>query len=262
MTFDISKRSTLVDTTVGTRLVLCFTVSASALLPRLRSPWQISSLPTSYLSALGLNGERPLEQPNLMLVFNDLLLNQDGQGRVQADASARYVGFNIPAANPETGEHGMMHFRIFTGNPRSVPGRYRDALPARVKHEQRIMGEGTSTTMMEAFELHPESGGSIELHLTYERGPLVRLVADRPTFPVWAALDARILRVYQEDMLLELVRNDAAGINRVQHEMFRLTVPELADLFDGSERLVAIIANPQYARKTFSSGIEYADPTF
>jgi hypothetical protein len=259
MTPDISKGYALVDTTVGTRLVLCFTVSASALEPRLRSPWQISSLPASYVSALGL-GEQPY--PNLLLVFNDLLLNQDGQGRVQADASARYLGFNIPAANPETGEHGMMHFRIFTGNPRSVPGRYRDALPARVRHEQRIIGEGTSSTVMEAFELHPESGGIIELHLTYERGPLVRLVADRPTFPVWAALDSRILRVYQEDTLLEMVRNDATGINRVQYETFRLTVPELADLFDGSERLVAIIANPQYARKTFSSGIEYADSAF
>jgi hypothetical protein len=262
MTPDIYKRYTLVDTTVGARLVLGFIVPATALKSRLPQPWQLSSLPASYLSAFGLNRERPPEQPNLLLVFNDLLLNQAGEGLVQADASARYVGFNIPAANPETGEHGMMHVRIFTGNPRSVPGRYRDALPARVRHEQRIIGEGTSSTVVEIYQIHPESGGSIELHLTYERGPLVRLVADRPNFPVWAALDSRILRVYQEDTLLEVVRNDTAGINWVQQETFRLTVPELADLFDGSERLVSIHANPHYARKTFSSGIEYADSAF
>jgi len=37
-----------------------------------------------------------------------------------------------------------------------------------------------------------------------------------------------------------------------------MTVPEFADLFDGSERLVSILGNPHYARKVFSSGIEYA----
>ena len=115
--------------------------------------------------------------------------------------------------------------------------------------------------VMESFQLDPEVGGTIELQLTYERGPLMRLVADRPTFPVWAALDSRILRVYQEDTLLEVVRNDATHVNRVQDVTFRLTVPELADLFDGSERLVTIIANPQYERKTFSSGLEYAYST-
>ena len=258
MTSNLYSSYPLVDTTVGTRLLLGFIVPAAALQQRLPQPWQLSSLPASFLSALGLNAQRLPELPNLMLVFNDLLLNQDGQGRVQADASARYVGFNIPAANPETGEQGMMHFRIFTGNPRSVPGRFRDALPARVRHEQRIIGEGTSSTVMEAFELHPEIGGIIDLQVTYERGPLVRLVADRPSFPAWAALDARILRVYQEDTLLEVIRNDATGINRVQTMMFQMTVPEFADLFDGSERLVSILGNPHYARKVFSSGIEYA----
>jgi hypothetical protein len=33
-------------------------------------------------------------------------------------------------------------------------------------------------------------------------------------------------------------------------------VPELADLFDGRERLVAILSNPYYARKVFSPGME------
>ena len=254
MTHDISKAYKLVDTTIGARLLFSFIVSPLALQRRLRPPWHISSPPAAYApDSLSEN------LPNLTLVFNDLLLNQDGQGRVQADTSACYVGFNIPVANPETGEHGMFHFRIFTNNPHAVPGRYRDALLAQVRHEQRIIGGGTSLIVMEAFELHPAVGGIIELQLTYERGPLVRLVADSPNFPLWAALDPSIQRIYQEDKLLEVIRNDATGINRVQHEMFRLTVPELADLFDGSERLVAIQANPQYARKTFSSGVEYEE---
>jgi hypothetical protein len=40
---------------------------------------------------------------------------------------------------------------------------------------------------------------------------------------------------------------------------FRSTVPELAELFDGSERLVAILGNPNYARKVYSPTLDYAD---
>jgi hypothetical protein len=36
-------------------------------------------------------------------------------------------------------------------------------------------------------------------------------------------------------------------------------VPELADLFDGSEQLVAILGNPYYTRKVFSRTIDHAD---
>jgi hypothetical protein len=97
------------------------------------------------------------------------------------------------------------------------------------------------------------------LSLAYRRGPLVRQVGDRPNFPLWTTADPRILRVYQEDSVLELLRNDAAGLNLTQELTFRSTVPELADLFDGSEQLVAILGNPYYTRKVFSPAIDYAD---
>lgn len=64
--------------------------------------------------------------------------------------------------------------------------------------------------------------------------------------------------MYQEESVVELIRLDALGINCVQTLRFQMTVPELADLFDGSERLVAILGNPQYARKVFSPEMEPA----
>ncbi len=245
----------LVDATLGSRLVLGFQVPAEAIQKRLRAPWKIGA--TTYHNvfqqALGMAA-----QPNLMLVFNDLILNQDGTGRVQADASARYLGFNIPATNPETGEYGMFHFRIFTGNPHSIPGRYYDALYADVRRESRVVGDGSTSTVTEYFRLDPQAGGTIELRLEYRREHLMRLVEDRPTFPVYAALDPRILRVYQEDTLSEVVKDATRNIDQTRDFSFCMTVPEMADLFDGSERLVMMMANPVYGRKTFSSGAEYA----
>ncbi len=161
--------------------------------------------------------------------------------------------FVIFAANPNTGEHGKMQLRTFTGNPHAAPGQYHDALLARVRRDHHVVGEATSSLVSERFQLDPEAGGTIDLQLTHERGLLLRAVADRPDFPVWAAADTRIQRMYQEESVVEVIRMDALGINCVQTLRFQMTVPELADLFDGSERLVAILGNPQYARKVFSS---------
>jgi hypothetical protein len=248
-----------VDATVGQRLVLGFSVAAEPL--RRRVPPRLephAAPPAAYVALSGREAGKLTGGSNLMLVFNDLLLNQDAQGRTQADASARYVGFNIPSRHPGTGEQGMVHFRIFTGNPAAVPGRYRDALAARVRRECRVIGEGASTTVEEHWEISPETGGVIGLQLRYERGPLVRIVGPEPDFPVWAAAEQSIFRVYQEDTLFEVIRLDVMGINRVAKMRFDITVPELADIFTGEERLVSIFGNPQYARRVFSPQPESA----
>ncbi len=145
----------------------------------------------------------------------------------------------------------MIHFRIFTGNPQSVPGRFKDALAAAVAREHWVRGTGTDTTVFEGFTITSDSGGEVKLQLEYQRGTLLRLKADRPNFPVWAAADPAILRIYQEDGLMDTVLNAALGVNHVQQIAFHVTVPELADMFDGNERLLAILTNPAYSRSVF-----------
>jgi hypothetical protein len=45
--------------------------------------------------------------PNLLVVFNDLMLNLPADGTPKYDQRPRYVGFNIPVINPETSERGI-----------------------------------------------------------------------------------------------------------------------------------------------------------
>lgn len=235
----------LVDTAVGTRLLLGFIAEAAAVQRRLPPSWQIA--PLAAFSAVGLPEEH---QPNLLLAFHHLLLDQDAQGRALTDFGSRFLVFDIPARHPDSGEAGLVHFHMFTGG--AIPGRYRDAQPAQVTHDYHLVEESASTSSREAYQVHPEAGGLIEVQLAYQRGPLRRQTASSPNFPLWAAADPTIVRVYQEDSVLELLRNDFTGFNRVQDLVFRLSVPTLADLFDGKERLVAIISNPHYMRKVFS----------
>lgn len=88
--------------------------------------------------------------------------------------------------------------------------------------------------------------------LSQKGGFLLRQTAVSPNFPLWAAVDPTIVRVYQEDNVTELLRNAFTGFDRVQDFTFRLTMPALADLFDGKERLVAVWGNPHYMRRVFS----------
>jgi len=144
------------------------------------------------------------------------------------------------------------HFRMFTGG--AIPGRYRDALPARVRHEEHMLGDGAAATISESYQVDVVAGGTIELRLSYQRGPRIRLAADRPSLLIWTTADPSSVRVYQEDSVMEIVRNEAASLDLAQELLFRSSVPELADLFDGNERLVAILSNPYYARMVFSPG--------
>jgi hypothetical protein len=234
-----------VDTAVGNRLLLGFIADTTAVQRRLPPSWRIASLPA--FEAVGIPAEH---QPNLLLAFHHLLLDQDAQGQVLTDAGSRFLVLDIPARHPESGEHGLIHFQMFTGG--AIPGRYRDALPAQVTHDYHVVEESASTSTREAYQVLPEAGGLIEVQLTSLRGPLLRQTASSPNFPLWAAADPTIVRVYQEDSVMELLRNDFTGFNRVQNLTFRVTVPVLADLFDGKERLVAIIGNPHYMRRVFS----------
>jgi hypothetical protein len=257
---ETKSRYSLVDATAGARLLLGFHVADEPLRRRLPRPWGPNAAsPAAYADAAGQNSSAQTAA-NLVLVFNDLLLNQDEQGRAQADASARDVGFNIPSKDPATAHEGMVHFRIFTGNPKSVPGRYHDSLPARVNRELHLISAGASTRVSDHWSVEPAAGGVIDLRLTYERGPLVRIVGQEPNFPVWAAADTGICRVYQEDTLLDVIRLDAGGINRVSEMQFQVTVPELTDLFTGDERPVFIFDNPNYSRRVFSQAAGSTDP--
>jgi hypothetical protein len=154
--------------------------------------------------------------------------------------------------------------KIFTERVPSVVARYArrtlrlEALPARMKHDYHLVEDNASSSMSEVYQVHPEAGGMIEVQLTYQRGPLLRRSAEHPNFPLWAAVDPTIMRVYQEDSVQELLRNDFTGLNMIQNMTFRSTVAELADLFDGKEQLVAVIGNPHYMRKVFSPHSEQA----
>lgn len=235
-----------VDTQLGARYTLAFHAKEETLQKRLRAPWVIGRYQGAYRM-----GQFATLEPNLFVVFNDLMLNLQTDGSPKPDQAPRYVGFNIPVANPETSETGMMHFRNYCGDQGQSPGHYADSVFAPTTWDEHIVGSGINSTITFHARFEPETGGKVEIDLTYRRS-LPRLVESRaPEFFVWAAHDPTILRVYQDYGLAEMIWLHDVNLNHVDHLEFHVETPEMQDLFDGSEQLISVVSNPIYTRKVF-----------
>jgi hypothetical protein len=60
------------------------------------------------------------------------------------------------------------------------------------------------------------------------------------------------MRVYQDYGLTELLWLRDNDLQRLHEVEFHVETLELQDIFDGSEQLISVIANPIYTRKVFA----------
>jgi hypothetical protein len=94
--------------------------------------------------------------------------------------------------------------------------------------------------------------GEVHLSLTYEQGGgmVIWATADKPNLPLYAAKDPSIVRWYQEDQVINVVRSDPMKVNRVS-EISLNVKGELEEVFDGNERVVAVVIQRPYMRQVY-----------
>jgi len=93
--------------------------------------------------------------------------------------------------------------------------------------------------------------GEIHLTLSYDQGGmLVWATADKPNLPLRAANDSSIVRWYQEDQVLNVVRSEPMTINQVSEITLRAG-GELLDVLDGAERIIAVVIQRPYMRQVY-----------
>ena len=226
----------LLATSLLTRIVLGFRVESSGLQARLPAPWQATPISRGAFKGT-----------NLLVIFNDALLNQDAEGKPAPDATNRYAGFVIPATHPDTGEPANFPVRILAVHPQSIPGRYKTSVQATARREQTVNAVGIETAVTDHFEFR-DAGGEIALRLKYQRGTPARA---KSQVNVRSAVEPAIHRIHQLNQLVDVVKSVPAGIDRLEDYRLRVTVLELGDLFDSNEQLVSIAVNPWHLRQVF-----------
>jgi hypothetical protein len=185
----------------------------------------------------------------VLVVFIERFVSHDAQGKATPGANTRSVAVVVPARNPETGESAAFVIGVFSGVPGAVPGPYKNSVAATVTHEQSSKSEDVEViTGEEAWAMREGDRTLVELRFVYERGTAMRLTSEAH---VRSAVDPAIHRIYRIEQGVDVVKSGPAGVEHARNVQFRVSVPTLTAVLDGSERIVSISMVPWYIRQIF-----------
>lgn len=221
-----------------TQVVVALRVGQTELQKWVPAPWEATSIAGG-----------PLKGANLNLVFIDVLLLQDSQGKPDLGGINRQVVFGVPARNQLTGELVMFTIGGLASNKLNVPGPYKNFVQATLRREQTYKGTDSGAGEGEDFwQAQDGHGGVIELRVQYQRALPSRAKSE---MKMHSSVDPDFFRIYRIDGTTDIIKSVPAAIDRVQKYQLRVTVSELNKLFDGTEQLVGIAVSPTYLREVF-----------
>jgi hypothetical protein len=234
------------DGIAAARTMIALEGNAAALQRRLPSGWELAPYAGDDLRGTSLRGA------NVLIPFHEVYADRTRDREPSTGlAQLSYVVFVSQARNQESGELGHLHWHTYTEDPAGVPGKYGDATLAEITRSQTFTKQQRGETQVrESFSAVAERG-QVHLTLAYQQGGMVVwATADKPNLPMYAAKDPRVVRWYQEDQVLNVVRSDPLGVDSVS-ELTLDVRGELSDVFDGTERVVAVIIQRPYMRQVF-----------
>jgi hypothetical protein len=234
------------DGIAAARTVIALEGNASALQGRLPSGWELAPYAGDDLRGTSLRGA------NMLVPFHEVYAVRTHDGRTAGLPQVSYIAFVSQAREQATGELAHLHWFTYTEDPAGVPGKYDDGTLARITRSQTFNKERRGETQVrETFDAVADRG-EVHLSLAYEQGGdlLIWATPDQPNLPLRAARNPDIVRWYQEDQVMNVVRSDPLNVNRVS-ELGLDVKGELDDVFDGNERVVAVLIQRPYMRQVF-----------
>ena len=221
---------TPVGSNVDTRVVVALQVRPEALPQWVAAPWQVNPV------AAG-----PSKGANLSVVFVDQHLVQDADGKPVAAGVNRIMALTVPGKHSGTGATASVVARIYSSEPSYVPGPYKNGVPATIRRERTLRGSSTEPQSGREIWTINAAGGAAELQFDYQGGLPSRSQSESK---VYSGVEPTFFRIYRVDQGTDVVKSVPEGIDRVQNFRLSIGIPELAKLFDGSERVVSVTVIP------------------
>jgi hypothetical protein len=233
------------DGIAAARTMIALEGEAAALQRRLPSGWELAPYAGDDLRGTSLRGA------SMLVPFHEVYAVRTHDGRLAGLPQVSYIAFVSPARHQATGALAHFHWFLYTEDPAGVPGKYGDGKLAHVTRSQTFTKERRGETRVrETFSAVADSG-EVHLTLAYEQGgTVIWASADKPNLPLYAAKDPSIVRWYQEDQVINVVRSDPLKVNRVS-EISLNVKGELEDVFDGNERVIAVVIQRPYMRQVY-----------
>jgi hypothetical protein len=231
------------DGIAAARTMIALQGNSAALQRRLPNGWELAPYAGDDLRGRSLTGA------NVLVPFHEVYAVRVAEGQPTGLLQLSYVPFVTQARNKETGRLGHIHWFTYTEHPAGVPGRYGDGTLANITRSQTFTKERRGETRIRETFSAIADGGEVHLSLDYLQGGMVIwATAGEPNLPLYAAKDPRIERWYQEDQVLNVVRSDPLNVDGVSEITLKVQ-GELEDVFDGNERVVAVVIQRPYMRQ-------------
>jgi hypothetical protein len=234
------------DGIAAARTMIALEGNASALQRRLPIGWELAPYAGDDLRGTSLRGA------NMLVPFHEVYAVRTADGELAGLPQVSYIAFVSQARNQATGELAHLHWWTYTEDPAAVPGKYGDGILARITRSQTFMKERRGGTQVRETLSAVADRGEVHLSLAYEQGGdlVIWATAEQPNLALRAASDPRVVRWYQEDQVMNVVRSDPLNVDRVS-ELSVNVKRELDDVFDGNERVVAVVIQRPYIRQVY-----------
>jgi len=160
------------------------------------------------------------------------------------------VALVAPAKHAQTGKSALFVIRVFAPHEDiNLYNPYKNSVRATIRREYTFKGADLEPgTVSDLWELRDSAGGMLKFRIKYQRAVPRRV---KPEYKPHSSVEPTFFRIYRVDQGSDLIKSIPAGINRVQSYQLHVTVSELRKLFDGTEKIVGIVAIPWYVRKLF-----------
>jgi hypothetical protein len=225
--------------------MIALEANAAALQSRLPGGWVLAPYAGDDLRGTSLRGA------NVLVPFHEVYGVRTGPNQATVLPQLSYIAFVSQAREQSTGALAHVHWFAYTEDPADVPGKYGDGKLAQIRRSQTFTKElHGETDVRETFSA-VSGDDEVRLSLSYRQGgALMWVTADEPNLRLHAAKAPGVVRWYQEDQVLDVVRSDPLNINQVT-EISLDVQGELTDVFDGNERVVGVVIQRPYIRQVY-----------
>lgn len=186
------------------------------------------------------------EGANILMMFIDRMLHQDAEGAPKNGGTYRMMALIVPGVDRESGKTSTFIARVYS--PGAGAGPYKTAVKSKISHSLSLAGSDVLPLSGRHVWQIEQGGGALEISFDYEAGMPSRKSGESV---LSTPLDDRVKRIYRYDQLTDVVLSEPKGIDRTSNVTVRIAIPELAAMFDGTERLIGLADRPFYTRTTW-----------
>jgi hypothetical protein len=158
------------DGIAAARTMIALEGNADALQHRLPSGWELAPYAGDDLRGTSLRGA------NMLVPFHEVYAVRTHEGKPTGLLQVSYVVFISQARNQATGALGHFHWFLYTEDPASVPGKYRDGKLAHITRSQTFTKERRGETEVRETFSGVADSGEVHLSLTFRQGGMPRRI--------------------------------------------------------------------------------------